>query len=327
MPTLSIVMNTYNRVELLKRCIASVISQSWKDWEMVIVDDHSQDSTPQFLKELTQRDARIRYFRNEKNEGADRKKAYSLISPESEYVIFLDDDDYYVDNTFFTRGLNVFQRELELSFVAGYADYGEVAPLTKEIQRYAVTRHFRGRVPRKEYLLHWGKGGYLKPLSTFPTIFSRDALDIAKIQDMIRVNDTAIYLRALLAGDAFWLEEPAVGVYYCHPTSISHRLSSYFIIDALQEYLITLEKAQQQFPDSDFLAAKRSVAHDCVNYYVIDGRPSFRNYVRVAKFLRTSAPRLFPPKQFMLWSYKVLRWNVGAFYGSLVNRFKKKTTE
>ena len=52
-PKISVVVPTYNRLELLKRCLASILSQTFKDYEIIIVNDGSEDGTEGFLKKLS----------------------------------------------------------------------------------------------------------------------------------------------------------------------------------------------------------------------------------------------------------------------------------
>ncbi|MDX2097779.1 MAG: glycosyltransferase family 2 protein, partial [Leptolyngbyaceae cyanobacterium bins.59] len=68
MPTVSILITTYNRSKLLKRAIDSVLAQSFQDFELVVIDDHSTDDTPELMATLT--DPRIRYIRRPENLGS-----------------------------------------------------------------------------------------------------------------------------------------------------------------------------------------------------------------------------------------------------------------
>ena len=88
-PLISVIITTYNRPNLLKRSIDSVLKQSYKNIELVIIDDSSK--APIDLPD----DNRIIYFRNKKNKGVQysRNKGLSIVS--GIYVLNLDDDDYF----------------------------------------------------------------------------------------------------------------------------------------------------------------------------------------------------------------------------------------
>lgn len=97
-PLVTIYIPTYNRVELLKRAVDSVLKQSYKNIELIIVDDCSPDNTIQFLKELAKKDSRIKYFQNNKNSGACVSRNKAIMEAKGEFITGLDDDDYFLPN-------------------------------------------------------------------------------------------------------------------------------------------------------------------------------------------------------------------------------------
>ena len=98
MPRVSIIMPTYNRASLVGRAIESVRSQTYQDWELIIVDDASTDDTPYVLSEWSLRDERIRVFRNERNQYPDISGILNrgLVEAKGVYIARLDDDDYWI---------------------------------------------------------------------------------------------------------------------------------------------------------------------------------------------------------------------------------------
>lgn len=90
-PTISIVLATRNRHEMLRHAIDSVLSQSYAHWELVIVDDASTDATPSTISEYAQ-DARIVGLRTE-GTGAATARNRGLEHCTGEYITFIDDDN------------------------------------------------------------------------------------------------------------------------------------------------------------------------------------------------------------------------------------------
>lgn len=91
----SIITPTHKRRAKLERAVASLLAQTYKDWEMIIVNDSPYDETyKEFASSIN--DARIRYYVNQKNEGVNfsRNVALDKLSADSKWVIILDDDDY-----------------------------------------------------------------------------------------------------------------------------------------------------------------------------------------------------------------------------------------
>jgi glycosyltransferase involved in cell wall biosynthesis len=93
-------MPTYNRVGLLRRAIASIVAQTFGDWELIVLNDASTDGTRAFLDELSRQDARVRPVHHERNYYPDISKTLNegLNLARGEYVARLDDDDYWCDD-------------------------------------------------------------------------------------------------------------------------------------------------------------------------------------------------------------------------------------
>jgi len=93
MTRISLIVSTYNRSNLLKKTIKSVLAQSFKDIELIVVDDCSTDDTEQVVKGFGNN---IRYLKTNKNSGSDSKpKNLGIQKANGEYIAFLDDDDIY----------------------------------------------------------------------------------------------------------------------------------------------------------------------------------------------------------------------------------------
>lgn len=89
----AILLVNYNMAEYLDRCISSIINQTYKDIEIVIVDDGSTDNSAEILDGFRQRDRRIKVIYQE-NKGHSEARNVALANSHSEYVYFIDADDY-----------------------------------------------------------------------------------------------------------------------------------------------------------------------------------------------------------------------------------------
>ena len=94
-PLVSIVLPVYNGERFLRASIDSVIAQTYQNWELLILDDCSTDSTPEIAKEYAQKDPRIIYHRNEKNLRlpGNLNKGFSLAK--GAYLTWTSDDNMY----------------------------------------------------------------------------------------------------------------------------------------------------------------------------------------------------------------------------------------
>ena len=97
MSKVSILMTTYNRAEFLPKAIDSIIFQTFKDWEFVIVDDCSTDNTQEIIKEYMKLGLPIKYVRNEENIGVIKSRNLALSLCSGEYITVLDSDDEWID--------------------------------------------------------------------------------------------------------------------------------------------------------------------------------------------------------------------------------------
>ncbi|MFP4473093.1 MAG: glycosyltransferase family 2 protein [Candidatus Omnitrophota bacterium] len=89
----SVIIPTYNRCQRLRKAVDSVLTQTWDDWELIIVDDGSTDMTADMLAEYA--DPRIRYVRQE-NQGPSAARNHGLRLARREWVAFLDSDDWWL---------------------------------------------------------------------------------------------------------------------------------------------------------------------------------------------------------------------------------------
>ena len=95
---ITVYIPTYNRLKFLKRAVNSVLSQSYQNFELIIVDDCSQDKTVEYLKKLSSNDERIFFFQNIKNKGACASRNKAIIEAKGEYITGLDDDDEFTSD-------------------------------------------------------------------------------------------------------------------------------------------------------------------------------------------------------------------------------------
>ncbi|MBC8508591.1 MAG: glycosyltransferase family 2 protein [Anaerolineales bacterium] len=96
MPTVSVVIPTYNRAEYILDAIESVLSQTFTDYEITVIDDGSVDATSDVLQHLIV-EGKIRYVFQE-NQGVSAARNYGIRLSEGKYIAFLDSDDLWHPN-------------------------------------------------------------------------------------------------------------------------------------------------------------------------------------------------------------------------------------
>ncbi len=97
LPEISIILSTYNRAKYLNDCINSVLEQTFRNWELIIVDDGSQDETFTVVNSYLQGYENIRYLKHQNRKAAFARNA-GIQASFGNYITFLDSDDTYKNN-------------------------------------------------------------------------------------------------------------------------------------------------------------------------------------------------------------------------------------
>ena len=92
-PKISIIVPAYNVEKYIRRCIDSILEQTYENFELLLVDDGSTDSTFDILNEYKKKDSRVRVF-HKKNGGQGSARNVALNNITGDYIGFVDSDDY-----------------------------------------------------------------------------------------------------------------------------------------------------------------------------------------------------------------------------------------
>ena len=89
----SIILPTYDRSNLIKTAIESVINQEYKNWELIIIDNYSKDNTEELVKNFS--DKRIIFIKFKNNGIIAKSRNYGVKLAKGDYIAFLDSDDWW----------------------------------------------------------------------------------------------------------------------------------------------------------------------------------------------------------------------------------------
>lgn len=95
MPTISVIVPVYNVEKYVAQTIESIINQTYKDLEIICVDDCGKDNSMQIVEDLAAKDDRIKIIKHEKNKGLGAARNTALQYAKGKYVCFLDSDDFF----------------------------------------------------------------------------------------------------------------------------------------------------------------------------------------------------------------------------------------
>jgi len=114
--TLSVIIPNYNKEKYIERCVNSILSQTLLPDEIIIVDDCSTDSSRDIIQNLREKNDRIIPVYLEKNGGVSNARNTGIARASSEYISFIDSDDYYYAD---------YKLEKEMTLVKKYAEKGQ----------------------------------------------------------------------------------------------------------------------------------------------------------------------------------------------------------
>lgn len=113
-PKITIILCTYNRFHSLVQCIQSVLNQSFKDFEFIIVNDSSTDETFTYLESLALQDSRVKLIHNPDNLGLQKSLNVALENTKSDLIARIDDDDVWTDQDKLSAQIQEFDRNPSL---------------------------------------------------------------------------------------------------------------------------------------------------------------------------------------------------------------------
>ncbi len=149
---LSVIMPVYNVKKYVKNAVLSVLNQTYKNVELVLIDDGSTDGSSEICKKLAKSDSRIRLI-CKKNQGVSTARNEGLLAATGDYITFVDSDDW-VEIDAYEKMMDDLQKTNADICVMGYTSEGDekfVSPLCKEDKRVlsqgeAVIKLVEGRV-------------------------------------------------------------------------------------------------------------------------------------------------------------------------------------
>lgn len=188
----SIITPSYNTAEYIAETIRSVQAQTYKNWEMIIVDDCSTDNTDDIVGEFLS-DARIKYLHNEQSRGAAVSRNYALCEARGKWIAFLDSDDLWLPEKLEKQ--IAFMKKNGYAF--SYTNYEEIDD-AGECTGVKVTG------PKK--ITKTGMFNYCWP-GCLTVMYDATKIGLIQIDDIKKNNDYAMWLKVCRKADCYLLGE------------------------------------------------------------------------------------------------------------------------
>lgn len=154
-PLVSVIVPVYNAEKYLNRCVDSILSQTMKDFELLLIDDGSQDESSRICDEYAEENARVKVF-HKPNGGVSSARNLGIDQAKGKYIIFIDSDDYWLLPNCLEL-LTSLMNEMGCDCVRGeYQGFDEIGNVVVEPK---VKRELEGRLLTPYELLRYGLVG------------------------------------------------------------------------------------------------------------------------------------------------------------------------
>lgn len=203
-PKVTVAIPTYNRASLLKQCLGTILRQTFQEFEVIVSDNCSPDSTPDTVRAFT--DPRIRYSRNESNLGVFPNMNRCLELARGEYIAIVHDDDLFAPRFL----------EEEVRVLDGHPSVGMVHCATYETDPHGAPQRLVQVYPEDRVMA--GKDAFIRYLEGHnihcSTVMARTALfrEVGGFEPGYRCADYHLWLKMALRADVAFLASPLAAV-------------------------------------------------------------------------------------------------------------------
>jgi glycosyltransferase involved in cell wall biosynthesis len=248
-PLFSIVIPTYNHASYIGKALNSIINQSYKDWEVIVVNNFSVDNTIEIVEQF--KDSRIKLvnFRNNGIIGASRNRGIILAT--GKWICFLDSDDFWYPN----------KLEATLQFLPRYDIIYhnlDIYDLDYKIKGILRTRSLKKRNTYKDLFFNGNA------LANSGVIVKRELIEKAggfsEDKDIMTVEDYDLWLKISLISSSFYCINTSLGGYLVTGQNMSSN-----VLKTIEKEANLIEKHKSCFNTHDFEKLK-------YRYYYFWGR-------------------------------------------------------
>ena len=233
----SIIMPTYNCGRFIEKTIETVINQTYKNWELIIVDDCSKDNTEEIVRKIALKDNRITYFKFDTNQGAAMARTKAMELAKGNYMAFLDSDDLWKND----------KLEKQIKFMEAN-NYNftctEYEQIDEEGNKLNKVIRVKKKADYNRILLDC-------PVGNSTVMYNVDNLGKFKVPNIRKRNDDALWLQMLKKEKYIYGMEEVLMEYRIRTNSIS------------SNKLNLIKYHWKLYRDIEHLSITRSIFHIC----------------------------------------------------------------
>ena len=231
--TISVIVPVYNSEKYLKRCIDSILNQTYKAIELILVDDGSPDNCGKICDEYAKKDKRVRVI-HKTNAGVSAARNSGLEIASGNYATFVDSDDYIGPEMYGNMMEKVHQYNCDVVMcdcIKDFTDHSEIYTHDIRAGFYDKEQLVNEYYP---HLLMMENVEYPATISNCLILFNRNKLGNLRYVVGVRYSEDLLFGAQLVYNtDSFYyMKEQAYYHYYMNPTSATHK----FTVDKWNDY-------------------------------------------------------------------------------------------
>lgn len=231
--TISVIVPVYNSEKYLKRCIDSILNQTYKAIELILVDDGSPDNCGKICDEYAKKDKRVRVI-HKTNAGVSAARNSGLEIASGNYATFVDSDDYIEPEMYGNMMEKVHQYNCDVVMcdcIKDFTDHSEIYTHDIRAGFYDKEQLVNEYYP---HLLMMENVEYPATISNWLILFNRNKLGNLRYVVGVRYSEDLLFGAQLVYNtDSFYyMKEQAYYHYYMNPTSATHK----FTVDKWNDY-------------------------------------------------------------------------------------------
>lgn len=231
--TISVIVPVYNSEKYLKRCIDSILNQTYKAIELILVDDGSPDNCGKICDEYAKKDKRVRVI-HKTNAGVSAARNSGLEIASGNYATFVDSDDYIKPEMYSNMMEKVHQYNCDVVMcdcIKDFTDHSEIYTHDIRAGFYDKEQLVNEYYP---HLLMMENIEYPATISNCLILFNRNKLGNLRYVVGVRYSEDLLFGAQLVYNtDSFYyMKEQAYYHYYMNPTSATHK----FTVDKWNDY-------------------------------------------------------------------------------------------
>lgn len=234
MPKISIIVPVYKSEKYLSECVESILNQSFRDLEIILVDDGSPDDSPAICDKYAESDERVRVVHKE-NRGVSTARNAGLEIATGDYVTFVDSDDFIEPNMYERMAFVASENNCDVVLCDCVKDFGD----RSEVYSHDIRSGFYDRKQLEEeyfpHLLMMENVEYPATISNCLLLFRRNLANDVRYLEGVRYSEDLLFGAQLLyrANSFFYMKNEAYYHYRMNPDSATHK----FVSDKWNDYV------------------------------------------------------------------------------------------